>query len=61
MMGAEELGEKLQALRSNLDSVKAKTRVFKAMEQDFEGYQKSVRMVMQESKRGALNHIHGPI
>ena len=58
---AEELGEKLQALRSNLDSVKAKTRVFKAMEQDFEGYQKSVRMVMQESKRGALNHIHGPI
>ena len=58
---AEELSEKLQALRSNLDSVKAKTRVFKAMEQDFEGYQKSVRMVMQESKRGALNHIHGPI
>ena len=58
---AEELAEKLQALRSNLDSVKAKTRVFKAMEQDFEGYQKSVRMVMQESKRGALNHIHGPI
>ena len=58
---AEELGEKLQNLRSELDSVKAKTRVFKAMEQDFEGYQKSVRMVMQESKRGALNHIHGPI
>ena len=58
---AEELGEKLQNLRSNLDSVKAKTRVFKAMEQDFEGYQKSVRMVMQESKRGTLNHIHGPI
>ena len=58
---AEELGEKLQSLRSELDSVKAKTRVFKAMEQDFEGYQKSVRMVMQESKRGALNHIHGPI
>ena len=58
---AEELGEKLQNLRSELDSVKAKTRVFKAMEQDFEGYQKSVRMVMQESKRGALNRIHGPI
>ena len=58
---AEELGEKLQNLRSELDSIKAKTRVFKAMEQDFEGYQKSVRMVMQESKRGALNRIHGPI
>ena len=58
---AEELSEKLQALRSNLDSIKAKTRVFQAMEQDFEGYQKSVRMVMQESKRGALQRIHGPI
>ena len=58
---AGELLEKLQNLRSTLDGVKAKTRVFKAMEQDFEGYQKSVRMVMQESKRGALSGIHGPI
>ena len=58
---AEELSEKLQAMRSTLDGVKAKTRVFKAMEQDFEGYQKSVRMVMQESKRGALRNVHGPI
>ena len=58
---AEELSEKLQSARSTLDGVKAKTRVFKAMEQDFEGYQKSVRMVMQESKRGALRNVHGPI
>ncbi len=58
---AEELGEKVQQLRSNLDSVKAKTRVFQAMEKDYEGYQKSVRMVMQESNRGALRNIHGPI
>ena len=58
---AGELLEKLQNLRSTLDGVKAKTRVFQAMEQDFEGYQKSVRMVMQESKRGALSGIHGPI
>ena len=58
---AEELSEKVQSLRSTLDGVKAKVRVFQAMEQDFEGYQKSVRMVMQESKRGALRNIHGPI
>ena len=58
---AQELGDKLQALRSTLDGVKAKVRVFKAMEQDFEGYQKSVRMVMQEAKRGSLPGIHGPI
>ncbi len=58
---AQELSDKLQLLRANLDSIRAKTRVFKAMEQDYEGYQKSVRMVMQESKRGALRNIHAPV
>ena len=58
---AEELQEKVQNLRSTLDGIKAKVRVFQAMEQDFEGYQKSVRMVMQESKRGGLKNIHGPV
>ena len=58
---ADELQEKLQKMRSDLDGVKAKVRVFRAMEQDYEGYQKSVRMVMQESKRGGLRNVHGPI
>ena len=31
------------------------------MEKDFEGYQKSVRQVMQEAKRGSLRNIHGPV
>jgi len=31
------------------------------MERDFENYQKSVRMVMQESQRGALRNVHGPV
>ncbi len=58
---AEELSEKVQSLRSSLDGIRAKLRVFQAMEKDYEGYQKSVRMVMQESNRGALRGIHGPI
>ena len=36
-------------------------QVFRAMEQDLEGYQKPVRMVMQEAKRGSLRNIHGPV
>ena len=36
-------------------------RVFRAMERDFESYQKSVRLVMQESQRGRLPGIHGPV
>jgi len=57
----QELHEELRELTATLDSVQAKTRVFRAMERDFENYQKSVRMVMQESQRGALRNVHGPV
>ena len=57
----DELSQQQRELTTKLDSVKAKTRVFRAMERDFENYQKSVRMVMQEAQRGALRNIHGPV
>ena len=58
---AEELAEQVQKLQSSLSGVQAKVRVFRAMEQDLEGYNKSVRQVMQEAKRGSLRNIHGPV
>ena len=57
----DELAEQVQKLQASLDGVRAKLRVFQAMERDLEGYQKSVRQVMQEAKRGALRRIHGPV
>ena len=57
----DELVEQLRNLNSKLDSVAAKARVFRAMERDFESYNKSVRTVMQEAQRGALRGIHGPV
>ena len=57
----DELSEKVQKLHSELDSVSAKTRVFRAMEKDYEGYHKSVRNVMQEAKLGGLRNVHGPV
>jgi len=57
----DELTEAVQKLHSQLESVQARANVFRAMEKDFEGYQKSVRQVMQEAKRGALRRIHGPV
>jgi len=57
----DALAEKLQKQHSLLESVQAKMRVFAAMEKDFEGYQKSVRLVMQEARRGALRNVHGPV
>ena len=58
---ADEQAEQLQKLQNELNGIRTKVRVFQAMEQDLEGYNKSVRQVMQEAKRGGLRNIHGPV
>ncbi|MDO5400310.1 MAG: chromosome segregation protein SMC [Eubacteriales bacterium] len=57
----DELQEQMRTLTQKLDSVTAKARVFRAMERDFESYNKAVRLVMQEAQRGSLRGIHGPL
>ena len=57
----DELAQSLRELTAQLDAVNAKTKVFRAMERDYESYQKSVRLVMQEAQRGSLRNIHGPV
>ena len=57
----DELTDTLRELNKELDAVSAKARVFRAMERDFESYQKSVRLVMQEAQRGKLPNVHGPV
>ncbi len=57
----DELAENLRNINSKLDSVTAKARVYRAMERDFESFNKSVKQIMQEAQRGALRNIHGPV
>ena len=57
----DELAESLRELTARLDSVSAKARIFRAMERDYESYNKAVKMVMQETQRGNLRNVHGPI
>jgi len=57
----DALAEEQREKRQKLDSISAKTKVYRAMERDHEGYQKSVRSVMQEAQRGKLPGIHGPV
>ena len=57
----DELAELLRNLTTKLDSVTAKARVYRAMERDYDSYNKSVRIVMQEAQKGALRNIHGPV
>ncbi len=44
-----------------LDTVISRLRLFEEMEREYEGYSKAVRVVMQESRKGALRNIHGPV
>ena len=57
----DELMAEVRNYTAQLDSVQAKARVFRAMERDYESYQKSVRLVMQEAQRGGLQNVHGPV
>ena len=57
----DALSQQLRQLCTQLDGVSEKIRVFRAMERDYESYQKSVRMVMQEAQRGSLRNIHAPL
>jgi len=57
----DELAVQQRELTAKLDSVSAKAKVYRAMERDFESYNKAVRLVMQEAQRGSLRNIHGPV
>ena len=57
----DDLQGAIRETQQKLDSVSAKARVFRAMERDFDSYNKAVKMVMQEAQRGTLRNIHGPV
>lgn len=60
--------EKRDALQKQLtdesvafDTASSKLKMLEEMEREFEGFSKAVRIVMQESKRGSLQGVHGPV
>lgn len=58
---AEALGDKKAKLTTEQSTLKARIAMLTEMEKDFEGYSKSVKLVMQEASRGTIKNIHGPI
>ena len=58
---AEESKEKLEKLTHALNSFEQRKALLLDMEKEYQGYSKAVKMVMQESSRGALKNIHGTV
>jgi chromosome segregation protein len=56
---AEDAGDKKMKMTMELNSLKSRISLLTEMEKDFQGYSKAVKLVMQESQRGILKHVHG--
>ncbi|NCC69320.1 MAG: chromosome segregation protein SMC, partial [Clostridia bacterium] len=56
-----EFKELQQKTCSRLDFLRNRLQMLLDLEKDYEGFSKSVKMVMQQKEHGALRNIHGPV
>jgi len=57
----DELQKQVSAAGVALDTALSKLRMLREMEQEYEGFSRAVKLVMQEAGRGALGGVHGPV
>lgn len=58
---ARDAEESHRALQMDQNNLQSRIRMLSEMEKLYEGYSKSVKLVMGESDRGSLHGIHGPV
>jgi len=58
---ADIVGEKFDRLTFEHKTLESRRNLLSEMERDYQGYSKAVKLVMQESSRGALKNIHGTV
>ena len=57
----DSLKKQTTELSLALETTSSRLKLFEEMEREYEGFSKAVRVVMQQSKRGQLRGIHGPV
>ena len=57
----DELQARYTGVQQQLQAVTTKAQLYRTMERDFENFNRSVKTVMQEAKRGGLRNICGPV
>ena len=58
---ADAARQKSARLQIDLESARSRIKLLSEMEQGYEGYSGAVKIIMQESRRHTLLHIHGPV
>ena len=57
----EAAGEKRDRISHELKTLESRHSLLSEMEKEYQGYSKAVKLIMQDSARGALNNIHGTV
>lgn len=58
---AQQLREKQTNLQMERSGLGSRIKLLTEMERAHEGYSKAVKLVMEQTRRGGLKHIHGPV
>jgi len=58
---ADALKAKVMNLTMEHGAIRSRISLLSDMEREYQGFSKSVRLVMQEAKKGILKNIHGPV
>jgi chromosome segregation protein len=58
---SDTAGENVERLAFDLKTLESRKNLLAEMEKDYQGYSKSVKLVMQEHSRGSLRNIHGTV
>jgi len=58
---ADKVGETVERLSFELKTLESRQSLLTDMEKEYQGYTKSVKLVMQEHSRGSLKNIHGTV
>ena len=56
---SEAMREKLERITHELRTMESRRNLLSEMEKDYQGYSKAVKLIMQESSRGAIKNVHG--
>ena len=58
---AEQAQNDLRAAQSSLSEMQSRVKMLTDMQHEYEGFSRSVKAVMRQVEKGAMNGVHGPV
>ena len=58
---AEQAQNDLRAAQSALSEMQSRVKMLTDMQHEYEGFSRSVKAVMRQAEKGAMNGVHGPV